>query len=81
MLIVEIMQRNLDPKYEGDRLVWCPNSKKTKVISLPRDFAEEGERLHIWRIDDRTLIVTKYPVFEFVKMIVERVKSHEKGNY
>ncbi len=72
MLIVEIMQRNLDPKYEGDRLVWCPNRKKTKVISLPKDFANEGERVHLWRIDDHTLIITKLSVFEFVKKIVER---------
>ena len=74
MLIAKVM-RDLEPIYEGNRVVWSPNSKKTKVISLPRDFACEGERLHIWRIDEHTIIVTKLPVFEFVKKVVSSLEG------
>jgi len=75
MLIVEVM-RNIEPKYEGNRVVWSPNSrKKSRVITLPKDFANEGDCLHIWRLDENSILITKLPVFEFVKKVVSSLEG------
>jgi len=65
MILANILE---NPKYEGDRKVW--QSHKSKVVTIPPDFANEGERLHVWKIDDHTIILTKLPVFEFVRKIM-----------
>jgi len=73
-VLMDELNKRLNVSYYGDRLVWCPNSRKTKVVSIPKDFANEGEKIHIWKLDDNTLIITKLNVFEFVKQFL-RIKK------